>query len=46
MDCEMAIGALMMEGVTEGRIEVDRARGRVVRIRRDMMLAVFVVWAW
>jgi len=41
----MAMGALVMdevtEGRTEGRTEVERERGRVVRIRRDMVI-VFV----
>jgi len=42
MDCEMAAGALVMDGVTEGRMEVERARGRVVSMRRDMAVIVYV----
>jgi len=38
MVCEMAIGALVMDGVTEGRTEVESARGIVVRIRRDIVV--------
>jgi len=37
----MAAGALVMDGVTEGRTEVERARGRVLRMRRDIVV-VFV----
>lgn len=36
----MVAGALVMDGVTEGRIEVERARGRVLRMRRDMVMVV------
>lgn len=39
----MAIGALVMDGVTEGRIEVESARGRVVRIRRDIVVVYTVL---
>jgi len=42
MDCEMTAGALVMDGVTEGRMEVERARGRVVSMRRDMAVVVYV----
>jgi len=39
-------GALLMVADVVGRIEVDaRARGRVVRIRRDIVSSVVVLFA-
>lgn len=39
----MVAGARVMVGVIEGRIEVVRARGRVLRMRRDMVVIVWFV---